>query len=74
MKRFLIYAIVAIIIFYFFKKLLNTGGIIGAVIGGILGAGTGVSGGGGASSGLLIFAGVGFVVGGFISNMISSKD
>lgn len=74
MERFVIYVIVGIIILYFFKKLFNTGGIIGAIIGGILGVGTGISGGGGASNGLLIFAGLGFIIGGLISNSLSNKN
>lgn len=60
------YLILGVILFFLFKRLLNTGGCVGVVIGVILGSSLGVAGGGGADNGLLIFGAVGFIIGGLI--------
>ncbi len=64
-------AIIAGLIFAYKKVGLNIGSIIGGIIGLIIGSSLGVAGGGAAVSGIAIFGGIGFIIGGLMINRSS---
>ena len=51
----------------------NIGCIVGGVIGAVVGSSLGIAGSGGASNGLVVFAAIGFIVGGLIFKNINQK-
>lgn len=68
--------IIAIIIglIWFTKSIgFNIGSLIGAIIGAIIGSNLGIAGSGGATNGFIIFAGIGFILGGLIFKNIMEK-
>ncbi len=64
--RYVLYVVVGILIYIFFRKLFNWGGCLGGIIGLFIGGSIGVSGSGGADNGWLLFGAIGFVIGGLI--------
>lgn len=64
---FLVVIIIAGLIWYALKVGFNIGSLIGGIIGAMIGSSVGIAGGGGATSGTIIFGAIGFVVGGLIS-------